>query len=207
MKAKIEFITGGTVTSPHGFHAGAVYAGIKKKAVDSLDLGILFSEAPCTAAGVLTTNRIKAAPVLLCQERLESGKAVAVVANSGCANACTGEQGLADAAEMASLAANGIGISPEDVLVASTGVIGQQLPMELIRTGIGQIILSHDGGHLLEKAIMTTDTVPKEIAVRVGENEFVIGGIAKGAGMIHPGLATLLCFLTTDAAVDLKFLK
>jgi len=205
MEAEIEFVAEGTVTSPQGFHAGATCAGIKKKARGGLDLGLLFSEEPCRVAGVFTTNKIKAAPVILCQERLKSGRAVAVVANSGCANACTGEQGLADAAEMAALAATGIGVSPEDVLVASTGVIGKQLPMELIRAGLGKIVLSADGGHALEEAIMTTDTVPKEVAASVGR--FVIGGIAKGSGMIHPQLATLLCFLTTDAAVEIDFLE
>ena len=128
-KAKIDFIPGGTVTSPQGFAAGATYAGIKKNAEHSLDLGILFAEAPCVAAAVFTTNRIKSAPVILSKERLRQGRAVAVAVNSGCANVFTGEQGMADAAEMAELAANGIGISPEDVLVASTGVTGQRLPM------------------------------------------------------------------------------
>jgi len=207
MEGKIEFVPAGTVTSPRGFRAGATYAGIKKKTNDVLDLGILFSEAPCVAAGIFTTNRIKAAPVVLCQERLPSGKAQAVVVNSGCANACTGEQGLADAAEVAELAAQRVGISPEGVLVASTGVIGQTLPMELIRAGIKQVVLSEDGGHELEKAIMTTDTLPKEVAAKVGESQFIIGGIAKGSGMIHPDLATMLCFLTTDAAVDIDFLR
>ena len=209
MEAKIEFSPRGGVTSPEGFHAGATYAGIKKKAEDSLDLGILFSEAPCVAAALFTTNRIKAAPIVLSQERLREGRAVAVAVNSGCANACTGEQGLADAAEMADLAARGMGISPEDVLVASTGVIGQRLPMKRIRDGISQIILSREGGHELARAMMTTDTVPKEvaIAVKVGESEFTVGGVAKGSGMIHPDLATLLCLLTTDAAVDIDFLK
>ncbi len=203
----IDFIASGTVTSPRGFHAGATDAGIKEKAKGSLDLGILFSEVPCVATAVFTTNKIKAAPVVLCQQRLKSGRAVAVVVNSGCANAFAGEQGLTDAAEMADLAARGSGISPEDVLVASTGVIGQPLPMELIRAGVEQVALSRDGGHDLTKAIMTTDTVPKEVAVRVGDGEFIIGGVAKGSGMIHPQLATLLCFLTTDAAVDIDFLK
>ena len=207
MEAKIEFIPGGTVTSPKGFQAGATYAGIKKKAKQGLDLGILFSEAPCVATGVFTTNKIKAAPVVLCQERLQGGRAVAVVVNSGCANAFTGEQGLRDAAEMAGLAAERIGVSPEDVLVASTGVIGEELPMRLIRAGIGQIVLSTEGGHSLVKAMMTTDTVPKEVAVRIGDSEFIIGGVVKGSGMIHPNLATMLCFLTTDAAVELDFLK
>ena len=203
----IDFIASGTVTSPMGFHAGAIDAGIKEKAEGSLDLGILFSEVPCAATALFTTNKIKAAPVVLSQRRLKSGRAAAVVVNSGCANAFTGERGLADATEMADLAARGSGISPEDVLVASTGVIGQPLPMELIRGGIGRIALSRDGGHDLARAIMTTDTVPKEVAIRVGEGEFSIGGIAKGSGMIHPQLATLLCFLTTDAAVDIDFLK
>ena len=209
VEAKIEFIASGNVTSPRGFHAGATYAGIKRKANDVLDLGILFSETPCAATALFTTNRIKAAPVVLSQQRLQSGRASAVVVNSGCANAFTGEQGLADAAEMAELAGENIGVSPEDVLVASTGVIGQRLPVELIKTGIKQVVLSMDGGRKLARAIMTTDTVPKEtaVAVRVNESEFAIGGVAKGAGMIHPNLATLLCFLTTDAAVDIDFLK
>jgi len=205
MEAKIEFIPEGTVTSPEGFQAGATCAGIKEEA--KLDLGILFSEAPCVAAALFTTNKVKAAPVVLCQERLQRGRAVAVVVNSGCANAFTGEQGLRDAVEMADLTAERIGASPEDVLVASTGVIGQELPMKLIRAGLGQIVLSSEGGHSLVRAMMTTDTVPKEVAARVADSEFTIGGVVKGSGMIHPNLATMLCFLTTDAAVDLDFLK
>ena len=209
MEAKIEFIAEGGVTSPQGFHAGATYAGIKKETDNTLDLGILFSEALCKAAALFTTNRIKAAPIVLCQQRLQSGRAVAIVVNSGCANAFTGEQGLSDAIEMAELAAWDMGLSLEDVLVASTGMIGQPLPMELIRSGIGQIVLSREGGHELARAMMTTDTVPKEaaVAVRVGDSEFAIGGTAKGSGMIHPNLATLLCFLTTDAAIDIDFLR
>jgi glutamate N-acetyltransferase/amino-acid N-acetyltransferase len=209
MATKVDFMASGTVTSPRGFHAGATYAGIKKKADAVLDLGVLFSEAPCVAAALFTTNRIKAAPVVLCQQKLQSGKALALVVNSGCANAFTGEEGLADAAEMADLTARNVGTLSENVLVASTGVTGQPLPMNLIRRGIGQIVLSKEGGHELARAIMTTDTVAKEAAVAVtaGEGEFIIGGIAKGSGMIHPDLATLLCFLTTDAAVDIDFLK
>jgi len=205
MEAKFEFIPSGTVTSPKGFRAGATHAGIKKE--KSLDLGILASEAPCVTAGLLTTNQVKAAPVVLCQQRLPGGWARAVVVNSGCANACTGEQGLADAVEMAELAAGAIGAPPEEVLVASTGVIGQLLPMERLRDGIRQIKLSPDGGHELARAIMTTDTVPKEAAVKSDEGGFIIGGVAKGAGMIHPNLATFLCFLATDAKVDIDFLK
>ena len=209
METKIEFIDSGSVTSPRGFCAGATYAGINKKTKSGLDLGILFSEVPCVATGLFTTNRIKAAPIVWCQQQVESERAVAVVVNSGCANACTGEQGLADVAEMAELTAKSLGLAPEDVLVGSTGVIGQPLPMELIKAGIDQIVLSADGGHEVAKAIMTTDTVPKEIAVavRAGDSRFTIGGVAKGAGMMHPNLATMLCFLTTDAAVDIDFLK
>ena len=209
MAAKIEFIPEGTVTSPEGFFAGATSAGISKKAKDKPDLGVLFSEAPCVAAGVFTTNRIKAAPVVLSQQRLKKGRVGAVVVNSGSANACIGEQGIMDAAKMAKLTAEGIGLSPEEVLVASTGVIGVPLPMKQITPAIEQVILSRDGGHELARAMMTTDTFAKETAVKVraGGNEFTIGGVAKGSGMIHPNLATLLCFLTTDAAVELDFAR
>jgi len=205
----LSLLTSGTVTSPQGFLAGTTYAGIKKKGEGVLDLGILCSEFPCAAAALFTSNRVKAAPVILSQRRLSSGKAMAVVVNSGCANACVGEVGLNDATEMADLAAKRIGVSPEEVLVASTGVIGKRLPMEQIRTGIGEIKLSRDGGQELARAIMTTDTVPKEAAIKgsIDGGEFVIGGIAKGSGMIHPNLATFLCFLTTDAAVDPDFLR
>jgi glutamate N-acetyltransferase/amino-acid N-acetyltransferase len=207
VEAEIEFIPRGTVTSAKGFKADATYAAINKQAKYNLDLGILFSEAPSAAAGLFTSNKIKAAPVVLCQGRLPSRTARAMVANSGSANASTGEQGLADATRMAALAAERIGVQPETVLVASTGVIGQRLPMELIEAGIKQVTLSDGGGHALAKAIMTTDTVTKEVAVRVqAGSEFIVGGIAKGSGMIHPQLGTLLSFLTTDAEVDLDLL-
>ncbi len=209
MEANTEFIPGGTVTSPDGFHAGATYAGINKKAKHGFDLGILFSEVTAVAAALFTTNQVKAAPVILCQQRLHDGRATAIVINSGCANACTGEQGLVDAAEMTKLVADSLGLNPEDVLVASTGVIGERLLIELIKAGIANIALSQDGGHDFARAIMTTDTVPKETAVtsRIGELVFTIGGVAKGSGMIHPDMATMLCFLTTDAAVELDFLR
>jgi glutamate N-acetyltransferase/amino-acid N-acetyltransferase len=210
MAAEIEFLPRGTVTSPEGFFAGATSAGINKRAADKPDLAVLFSEAPCLAAAVFTANKLKAAPVLLSQQRLkEREKFGAVVVNSGCANAYVGEQGLIDAAELAGLVGEGIGVAPEDVLVASTGVIGVPLPMEKIRASVDRIILARDGGNQLAKAIMTTDTFPKEAAVRVkdGNVEFTIGGAAKGSGMIHPDLATLLCFITTDAAVEKGFLQ
>jgi glutamate N-acetyltransferase / amino-acid N-acetyltransferase len=211
MISNSTYISQGTITTPRGFLAGATYAGIKGPGEDALDLGILFSEAPCVAAGVFTTNRIKAAPLILCQRHLEDSKAQAIVVNSGCANACTGEQGLADAEEVAAITAVSLGLLPQEVLVASTGVIGTPLPMELIRKSIEKVNLSREGGHGLAKAITTTDRFPKEAAVQVAlgreEREISIGGVAKGSGMIHPDLATLLCFLTTDAAVHPDFLK
>ncbi len=209
MSSRFDAIPGGTVTSPAGFTAGAVYAGIKTRGEDPLDLGILCSDSPCVAAGVITTNRVKAAPVLVSQERIARGSARAVVVNAGCANACTGEQGLAHAREMAELAAKKVGVPAEEALVASTGVIGVPLPMDLIRRGIPQISLARDGGHRLMKAMMTTDTFAKEIAlsVLIGGRRVTVGGVAKGAGMIYPNMATLLSFVTTDAALDSGFAR
>jgi len=206
--SQFEFINGGTVTSPRGFFAGATHAGIKKDGV-SLDVGILFSEESCAVAGMFTQTRINSAPVKLNRQRLKEGRATAIVANSGCSNSYTGKQGMADAIEMAALAANSIGIDAEEVFIASTGVTGQLLPMDLIKYGISQIILDTDGGHDMARAIMTTDTVPKEAAVfvKAGDIEFTIGGVAKGSGMIHPNMATMFCFLTTDAAVETGFLN
>ena len=145
---------------PRGFLAGAVRAGIRPD-VDKLDVGILYSEVPCAAAAVYTSNRVKAAPLLVCQEHLADGRAQAVIANSGCANAATGEQGLADARQMAELAAAKLGVRPSEVLVASTGVIGTFLPMERLRDGVSRIELSAAGGADFARAIMTTDTRPK----------------------------------------------
>ncbi len=206
MKNMPDFIPSGGITSPRGYSAGAVSAGIKNSGTRRLDLGILLSEKSCNAAAVFTGNKVKAAPVILSQQRLIRGKATALVVNSGCANACTGTQGLADATEMAELAARNCVVLSDDVIVASTGVIGDYLPMERIRAAVPDITLSVDGGHDLARAIMTTDTVPKEVALPVDNDSYIIGGIAKGSGMIHPDMATLLCFLTTDAAVDAGFL-
>jgi glutamate N-acetyltransferase/amino-acid N-acetyltransferase len=192
------------VTTPKGFKAGAAYAGINKHSRFNLDVGILCSDVPCSAAGEFTTNKIKAASVLLCQQILPSGSIRAIVANSGCANASTGEQGRLDASNMAAAAADRVGARPGEVLVASTGVIGRRLPLDLLNSAISRVTLSPGGGHEMAKAIMTTDTVPKEIAVRCGG--FVIGGIAKGAGMIHPNMATMLSFLTTDARLEEGFM-
>jgi glutamate N-acetyltransferase/amino-acid N-acetyltransferase len=200
-----EMIPSGGIASARGFLAGAVHAGIKTG--HEFDVAIVYSEALCAAAGVFTTNQIKSAPVTTSQKHLASRRAQAIVANSGCANACVGEQGLADALEMAGLAAAKLKIPSQDVLVASTGVIGVPLTMDRVRFGIEEIELSQDGGHDFARAIMTTDTRPKEIATQVGAGDFIIGGAAKGAGMIHPDLATMLCFITTDASVDASFLQ
>jgi glutamate N-acetyltransferase/amino-acid N-acetyltransferase len=201
-----DLIASGNITSASGFSAGAVHAGIKS--TNDLDLAILCSKVTCKAAGVFTTSQIKSAPVVLSQRHVSKGRAQAVVANSGCANACTGQQGLMDALGMASLAAAKLGISPEQVLVASTGVIGVPLPMDKIRAAIPRIKPTDKGGRDFCRAIMTTDTRPKEVAVRIDSEggKFTIGGVAKGAGMIHPNMATMLCFITTDAVVSTDFL-
>ena len=206
---KIDFVTNGTVTSPQGFTAGATSADIRKKKDNRLDLGIIASKEICNVAGLFTDNKIKSPSVVLCSKRVFDGKAKAIVASSGCANASTGEQGFSDAIEMSALAAKVIGAKPDEVLIANTGVIGVNLPMPSIRAAMKKIVTKADGGQEFEKAIMTTDTMPKEVAVTVqsGPNNFTIGGVAKGSGMIHPNLATMLVFLTTDANVTPAYLK
>jgi len=206
--SNIVFIPGG-VTSAAGFLAGTAFAAIKK--ADKRDVAVIYSTVPATAAGVFTLNKVKAAPVRLCMERLAGGKAQAVVVNSGNANACNGEQGMRDALAMAAEAAGVLGVPEETVLVASTGVIGQKMPMGKVLSGIRAAAgyVSPDGGPLAAQAIMTTDTYPKETAVQVeiGGKIVTVGGMAKGAGMIHPNMATLLCFITTDAAVSPHLLE
>ena len=199
----------GSVTSPKGFSVGATYVGMKTFGDDDkLDLTVLFSEAPCSAAGVFTQNRIAAAPVHLSRENLGRTRPRAVIANSGCANAGVGEQGMIDAREMAALAASKLGVAPEEVVLASTGVIGVELPMGIIRGGVDALTLGPNG-HDFAKAIMTTDTHPKEAAVRVTLDgvDVTIAGAAKGVGMIHPDMATMLSFITTDAVVEPDFLQ
>ncbi len=200
-------ISSGSVTSALGFLAGAIHAGIKSD--DEFDLAILCSEVPCKAAGVFTTNQIKSAPVVVSQKNIARGRAQAIVVNSGCANACMARQGLTDARVMVNLTAAKLGISPEEILIASTGIIGVPLPMDKIRVAMPRIKPTREGGHGFCRAIMTTDTKPKELAVHVDSNEaeFTIGAAAKGIGMIHPNLATMLCFIATDAVVSPDFLQ
>lgn len=199
--------TSGGVTAPRGYLAAGVHCGIKQR---KPDLALLVSESLATVAGVFTTNRIKAAPVRWCQEVVRRGVARAVVVNSGNANACTGDRGWRDAQEMAECTAQALGIPPDQVLVASTGVIGVPLPMEALRRGIPLAArsLSRSGDQAAE-AILTTDAFPKTSAAvtTVGGVQVTVGGMAKGAGMIHPRLATTLCFLTTDAAVPAPVLQ
>ncbi len=212
----MKIIPNGSITSPRGFLAGAVYAGIKTYGAEKKDLALLVSTAPCAAAGVFTTNKVKAAPVLLCQEHLTGGRAQGIIANAGCANACTGAQGAADAAEMAALAAAKLHLEAPSILVASTGKIGMLMPMDKVRQGLSDLVVTPDGGHDFAQAIMTTDTRRKEIAVSVlrapgadgsgAAPAYTIAGCCKGAGMIHPNMATMLAFVTTDAAVEPAFL-
>ena len=209
MAGAVEFREGGTVTNPGGFLAGATYAGLKTYSEDKLDLGIILSESPCTVAGVFTTNAIRSPSVTVTQENVNAGPVRALIVNAGIANTCVGEQGYTDAKEMTTLTARRLGLQPDEVLVCSTGVIGVELPMSLIRTGVEQIDLSTDGGHAVARAMMTTDTHPKEVAVRfeLDGRQIDMGGVVKGSGMIHPNMATMLSFVTTDAAVDKAFLQ
>jgi glutamate N-acetyltransferase / amino-acid N-acetyltransferase len=196
----------GGVTAPNGFLAAGIVADIKGKGGSKKDVAVLFSRVPAAAAGVFTTNKVKAAPVLLTQERLQAGSLQAIVVNSGNANACTGEQGLKDATVMAEMTARALGLEPAAVGVASTGVIGVTLSMDRVKLGIAQAAASitEDGGQAAAEAIMTTDTVDKQYAVQfpLGGQLVTIGAMAKGSGMIHPNMATMLGFVTTDAAVD-----
>lgn len=211
VRSNITFFKDGSVTTPIGFMAAGVHCGIKRDG--KKDLALICSERPCVAAGTFTTNKMKAAPVIVTQENLRPTQATirAIVANSGIANSCTGKIGLADAREMCDLTAKALGILPEQVVVASTGKIGVRLPMERITAGIEEAAkkLSRDGGIDAAHAIMTTDTVPKygSVKFKINQTQVHIGGIAKGAGMIAPKMATMLCFITTDANITKTCLK
>ncbi|HCL25475.1 MAG TPA: hypothetical protein DHW65_03900 [Dehalococcoidia bacterium] len=210
MAGPITHVEGGTITTAQGFKAGGTYAGIKTYSEDKMDVGMLLSDTPCSAAGVFTKSTLVSPSVTVNRETLAAGGTIrGLVVNSGIANAGVGDQGYIDAKQMAVVAAAGLGVKPEEVLVCSTGVIGVELPMTLIQKGVDQIELSDDGGNSLARAMMTTDTRTKEASVKVtiGGKEVTIGGAAKGSGMIHPNMATMLCFVATDAAVDQVYLK
>lgn len=209
MVAMVELINDGSVTSAKGFTAGGTYAGLKTQGEGVLDLGILLSDTPANLAATFSTNKVLSPSVVLSRQRAQRGAARGVVANSGCANCCVGEQGLTDAAELTELAASHAGVAPEDMLVCSTGMIGVELPMALLRQNVGNVRLSADGGHDFARSIMTTDTRHKDIAVSVDLDgrKAIIGGAAKGVGMIHPNMATMLAFVATDAPVEQAFLQ
>ena len=207
----MKVIDGG-VTAAKGFQAAAAAAGIKYK--DRTDMALIYSEKPCKAAGTFTTNLVKAAPVKWDRAIVESKrKPQAVIVNSGIANACTGEEGMKYCEETAKEAACVLGVEAESVLVGSTGVIGMQLPMDRVKSGIKMLAeaknSSKEKGTEAAKAIMTTDTKKKEAAVtfEIGGKTVTIGGMSKGSGMIHPNMCTMLAFLTTDAAITKKALQ
>lgn len=204
-----QFINNGSVTSVKGFYAAGIFCGIKKK---KKDLALIYSKYPCSAAGTFTLNKVKAAPLLLSQEVLSEQKPVrAILINSGNANACTGEAGMKDAKISQKYTALKLGLHNDEVLVSSTGVIGQKMPMDTLLAGIDTIAgeLNDQGGLDAAEAIMTTDTKIKSYAVKVklNEGEVTIGAICKGSGMIMPNMATMLAFVTTDAVIDQSFIK
>lgn len=211
MEDKIN-VTEGGVTAAQGFQAAGIAAGIKKGGTK--DMAMVYSEKPCVCAGTFTTNVVKAAPVKWDQKIVEESDYVqAVVCNSGIANACTGQEGYSYCQETAKAAGKALGISAEEVLVASTGVIGQQLPMAVLKEGVKKLapmlLGTQEAGTLAAEAIMTTDTVKKEVAVEIelSGKKVTIGGMCKGSGMIHPNMCTMLSFVTTDVDIDKNLLK
>jgi glutamate N-acetyltransferase / amino-acid N-acetyltransferase len=205
--SSIKFLSGGALAAG-GFSACGVECGVR--GFGSLDLGLLYSEAPCVSAAVFTRNVLKGAPLAVTGEAVKNGDVRAVVANSGNANAATGERGIKDARGMQKIAADALGLSEEEVAVASTGVIGERLPMKRIEAGIKAASESlGDDDEGFSEAILTTDTRTKEaaVSVEVGGKEVVVGGTAKGSGMIHPNMGTMLAFLTTDAKVEKECLQ
>ena len=205
----MQILENGSITSPKGFTASAVAAEIKYK--DRTDLAVVYSVVPAQAAAVYTLNKFKAAPLQVTEQNIANGMAQAIVVNSGIANAGMGVEGMRLAREMSDCAAEALHIAKDDVVVASTGVIGMPLPMDRVKVGVGKAaqILHADGGHDAAKAIMTTDTKCKEMAVQleVDGKVVTIGAMAKGSGMIHPNMATMLGFITTDVNIDNKALQ
>lgn len=206
----LQWLKDGGIASPTGFTAGGVYAGIRTYGEEPRrDVGMLLSDRVCTAAGVFTRNAVPGAPVIVSREHLQDGALRAIVANSGCSNVAMGQRGLDDARAMAKLAADKLGLRAQEVAVGSTGVIGRPLPMERIGSGIEALALSAEGGLDFARAIMTTDTVPKQRAaqMQIGGRTVTVGGVAKGSGMVHPDMATVFCFMSTDAPVALSLLQ
>ncbi len=204
----MKMIEGG-VTAAQGFVAGGIHCGVRKNK-SKPDLAMIYSQTPCAAAAVYTQNLVKGAPILVTRKNIANGYARAVICNSGNANTCNAD-GEEKAQAMCDLTAQALGIDPQDVVVASTGVIGQVLPIEPIAAGIPELVksLSAEGSSAAATAIMTTDTIPKEAAAEVetGGKTVRLGGISKGSGMIHPNMATMLCFVTTDCAISPEMLQ
>lgn len=197
------------VTFAKGFSAAGVKAGIKKSG--NLDVAVIYTEKEAVVAGTFTQNKVVAAPVYVSKEVVATGTAHAIVANAGCANACTGQQGLDDAYKMAQIAADELGVNADDVIVGSTGVIGVNLPMDKLKTGIKDAVanLSNDGSDNAARAIITTDTHSKSLTCEfeLSAKTVRMGAIAKGSGMIRPNMATMLCFITTDLAIEQTLLQ
>ena len=206
-----KVIEGGSITSPKGFLAGACYVGVKSRKSEKPDVAILYSQEPASCAALFTTNKFCAAPVLLGREVLKKGRARAVVINSGNANAATGEQGMENAKKVELLAEELLGLGEDEVFVSSTGVIGQQLPVEKVLDGVRRIVpnMTVEQGTDAAWAIMTTDLVKKEVAyeLELSGGTIRIGAMAKGSGMIHPNMATTLSYVTTDAKVSADLLQ
>ncbi|MEE2777732.1 MAG: bifunctional glutamate N-acetyltransferase/amino-acid acetyltransferase ArgJ [Acidobacteriota bacterium] len=207
MSDSIHELFAGDITAPAGYRAAGVHCGLKRS---KLDLALILSDRPATVAGVFTRNVVKAAPVLVSQRVVAGGAARAILCNSGNANCCTGERGMNDAQDMASQLAEELGLVSSHVAVCSTGHIGAWLDMAAVRAGIPKVVAElGSSGAAAAEAVLTTDTVPKTSAarIRLAGGEVVVGGMSKGAGMIHPDMATTLCFLTTDAAVPAPVLQ
>lgn len=203
------YIENGSITSVKGIKAAGIHAGLKRK---RKDLALIVSEEPCSVAGTFTLNKVQAAPLLVSKEVIAKGEKVkAILINSGNANACTGERGYNDALKSQKHCAKKLGIKQDEVIISSTGVIGEYMPMHILKTGIESIVnqITDDGGLKAAKAILTTDLVEKSFAVNVklSSGDITIGGIAKGSGMIMPNMATMLSFIATDADIEKDLLK
>ena len=209
MESEIKINKKGDICSPKGFLSGSIFSGIKSPGQDKRDIGIIYSESDCISAGTFTQNSVVSPSVTWTKDITSNGNVRAIVANSGCANCAVGEQGLIDAKEMASIAANSLGIDQKEVAVASTGIIGVELPMALMRKFIPEIKMSKKDGNGFARSILTTDTKTKEISVsfEIDGTEINIAGVAKGSGMIHPNMATMLAFITSDIDIEKSALQ
>ncbi|APF24786.1 bifunctional glutamate N-acetyltransferase/amino-acid acetyltransferase ArgJ [Clostridium butyricum] len=205
---EIKYIDGG-VTAPKGFLASGIYCGIKQGSVKK-DLALIYSEVPAKASGMFTKNKVKGAPIYICKDHLSNKKAQAIIINSGNANTCTGDDGLSKAKKMTALQAKALNLKADDILVASTGVIGVPLNIDAIKDGIPLLTekLSKNGNQDAASAIMTTDTFMKELAAEfyIGDTKVTLGTMAKGSGMIEPNMGTMLSFITTDISISPQLL-